>query len=305
MDYHLDHRVRLSEESQQKIHYAWSLEEIDNEQNKIGGNLIPWDWRLYFESEDLKSAFNLQSEQDFHKKERNVSDQKTDLAIIYENIHGTLRPKSIGHHVTSYSFLGTHRTIENFYLHIGKIGDDQKEECFLMGKVRHTFEWDFEKITEPDAVAVYIHLRQDKYNQILNLVNSKVANYIELRLVGVSGFYSLWSPGIRTSHIKILENVKGQKIEIPENCKIVPPALGHVKEFEFTLKHFQDSNTNNKDSDDTLGDLKNIGDHNLAPKIEGLQPLILSQVQHLEKRFANLLIPLWLIVAVLILLLIR
>jgi hypothetical protein len=42
----------------------------------------------------------------------------------------------------------------------------------------------------------------------------------EIRLTGVSGFYSEWSPSIRTDSIKILANAKDQNLENPEGLDL-------------------------------------------------------------------------------------
>jgi hypothetical protein len=48
MDYHIDRKVVLSEESEFKNLYKWSLQELDENGKQIGRNLVPWSWSLNF-----------------------------------------------------------------------------------------------------------------------------------------------------------------------------------------------------------------------------------------------------------------
>ena len=48
MDYHLDHRTRLSPESEYKNLYPWSLQEVSENGEQIGLDQVPWRWSLYF-----------------------------------------------------------------------------------------------------------------------------------------------------------------------------------------------------------------------------------------------------------------
>lgn len=70
----------------------------------------------------------------------------------------------------------------------------------------------------------------------MTLVKLPVATSGVVRLKGVSGFYSEWSPSIRTDSIKILANSKDQRLQNPERLDFDPPALGYVREAEITFR---------------------------------------------------------------------
>ena len=70
----------------------------------------------------------------------------------------------------------------------------------------------------------------------MNLVKLPVATSGAVRLKGVSGFYSEWSPSIRTDRIKILANSKDQRLQNPEQLAFDPPALGYVQEFQISFR---------------------------------------------------------------------
>ena len=97
-------------------------------------------------------------------------------------------------------------------------------------------EWDFQNVTEPDSVQIYIHLKAEKYDELISFVKFPRPTGVAIRLTGVSGFYSEWSPSIRADRIKILANAKDQRLENPENLDFTPPTLGFVKEFELTMQ---------------------------------------------------------------------
>lgn len=81
---------------------------------------------------------------------------------------------------------------------------------------------------------MYVHLSAEKFDQLMKFVKFPRPTGAEIRLTGVSGFYSEWSPSIRTDDIKILANAKDQGLENPHSLTFEPPVLGYVKEFDFT-----------------------------------------------------------------------
>jgi hypothetical protein len=53
MDYHIDRRVILNQDSEFKNLYKWSLQEFDADGKKLGSDQIPWNWHLYFTASEL------------------------------------------------------------------------------------------------------------------------------------------------------------------------------------------------------------------------------------------------------------
>lgn len=54
MDYNLENKILLSEDSEYKNLYSWSLQEFNKEGEKIGKDQIPWCWSLYFTASELR-----------------------------------------------------------------------------------------------------------------------------------------------------------------------------------------------------------------------------------------------------------
>ena len=233
MEYHIDNRVVLSTEREHKSLYSWSIKEFDERGKQIGGDQIPWEWSLNFEVIELSSVHGVQI-----KTADGISDEeeRTQTVEITEALHGKLRPSVERRRAGAYSLFGTQRLIEDFGLFIYKAAGDVGESCRLWGSPSYTSDWDFQDVTEPDSVQIYIYLSPEKFDQVMTLVKLPVATSGVVRLKGVSGFYSEWSPSIRTDSIKILANSKDQRLQNPEQLDFDPPALGYVQEFQISFR---------------------------------------------------------------------
>ena len=234
MEYHVDNRVVLSTEREHKSLYSWSIKEFDEKGKQIGGDQISWEWGLNFEVVELTSNYGVQI-----KAGDDVSDEedsRTQTVEITEVLHGKLRPSVEMRRAGAYSLFGTQCRIEHFGLFIYKVAGDREQYCRLWGSPSYTSEWDFENVTEPDSVQIYVYLPPAKFDQLMTLVKLPVATRVVVRLSGVSGFYSEWSPSIRTDRIKILANSKDQRLQNPEQLAFDPPALGYVREFEISFR---------------------------------------------------------------------
>jgi hypothetical protein len=230
MEYRQDTRVVLSSEREHKSLYSWSIKEFDENGRQIGRDQIPWDWSLGFEVIELTPCciLKINDEQDGHQAEAGKAE-------ISEYLYGKLRPSETMRQTGIYSMFGTQRTISEFGLFIYKVTEGE-DRCSLWGSISYTSEWDFEEVTEQDNVQIYIYLSAKKFEHLLKFVTFPRPTGAEVRLKGVSGFYSEWSPSIRTDSIKILANAKDQGLENPEKLPLDPPILGHVQEFELNIK---------------------------------------------------------------------
>lgn len=129
MDFHIDRRVVLSQDSEFENLYKWSLQELDAEGNKIGPNQIPWGWSLNFIATELALGDEIEIEPD-HNSENNGK-----MAVREkQSISAKLRPGNPWDHrrymSTTYSMFGTDRTISDFGLEITPLeGEDQQEGC--------------------------------------------------------------------------------------------------------------------------------------------------------------------------------
>ena len=219
MEYNLDTRVVLSSEREHKNLYSWSIKEFDEKGTQVGRDHIPWNWGLRFEVIELHPSYSLQM------KEGEASGEEGsgyELSEVSEYLYGKLIPSVESRKAGIYSMFGTtRRRIDQFGLFIYKAKEGESECCRLWGSASYTSEWDFQNVTEPDSVQVYVYLTSE-IDQLMNLVKVPVATEVTIRLSGVSGFYSDWSPSIRTDSIKVLANAKDQQLENPENLAFDP-----------------------------------------------------------------------------------
>lgn len=237
MEHHLDRRVALSEDSEYKNLYKWSLQELDEEGAKIGRDLIPWDWGLDFTATELSYSDGLTIEPDY------LSDDE-ELPIVTKQkrfIRAKLRPGSPQewhrYRQTSYSMFGTDRTITAFELFIEPLTDEEaRDRCTGWGSVSYTMDIDFRDETTEDTVIFYLYVRPETFEHYVQMVRAGEIDAAVLYIKRVAGFYSDWSPAISTNSIKVLTNYeKDHPVEIPEGSEIVPPRLGEVDEVSLTL----------------------------------------------------------------------
>lgn len=299
MDYHLDNKVRLSTDSKHSKLYSWSLQEFDHDGKQIGRDQVPWFWSLYFEAVDLKNHFALEIKE-------NLSDENGEGAIgptdVREIITASLRPQSSDGSACSYSMFGTQRNLDRFDLTIYKLAEGKTEKSMTWGSVSYTSELDFQDVTQQDQIGFELQLSPDHFNKILNLITLSSANQLVVRLSKVHGFYSEWSPSIRTHQIKILANRDDQGIEIPQHCQVDPPVLGYVGEFYISLGQNQKLDSILSLDDEVEDEVEDQDSHKLEEdetKDVGTNENVLSLLQNLEKRVFILSIPLWIIAAIL------
>jgi hypothetical protein len=230
MEYLGDNRVVLSTEREHKNLYPWSIREFDKTGNQIGNDQVPWDWSQSFEVIELIPQFTLKLEE-----EQANAQQEMSKAEVSEYLYGKLRPSERSRQAGIYSMFGTKRTITEFDLFIYSTTEG-KDRCRLWGSMSYTSDWDFEDVTQKDSVQIYIHLSVEKFERLSKFVTFPRPTGATVRLKGVSGFYSEWSPSTRTDSIKILANAKDQGLENNEQLSFDPPVLGLVQEFELILK---------------------------------------------------------------------
>ncbi len=233
MDYDLDYQLRLNLQTEFSSLYSWAIQEISADGTPVSRELIPWSWSLYFDAIGLKYSFQINKEKKYGRGEG--FDQIGGAFLTSEVISGSLKPQARRRSASHYSFFGTKRSIPEFDLRITRCSDDAAEICHLWGNVSYTGEFDFENVTYPDCVSINLTLSLENFEKLKLRISSQSLDSVQLRLNGVSGFYSDWSPSIRTDHIKILANIIDQKLEFPEHSRIETPVLGHVEEFSLTI----------------------------------------------------------------------
>ena len=131
---------------------------------------------------------------------------------------------------------GTARKIEELSLSIYPKSAAEIDDCRAFGGVSYTRDADFRNETNPDYLGFALYIREEAFAQIASKISQRAIGGGTLRVDGVEGFYSDWSPSISTGHVKVLTSGKmDHRVQIPEGCEIVPPRLGKVGDFDLTL----------------------------------------------------------------------
>lgn len=232
MNYHIDRRVILSQDSEHKGLYDWLLKEVDRDGNQVGFDQIPWPWSLSFTARDLVLTEALVIISGTRPND-DSGDANTERTVQRrQSIRATLLPLKAGHFDrTEFSMFGTSRLISKFELYIYELqATDGEEKCVATGNVSYTYENDFDLRTTDDAVAFNLFVRSDTFARYAKRVSASSVDEVVLQLGGVSGFYSEWSPSISAYSIKVLTDSQEQKVQTPEDCSIRPPRLGEVVE---------------------------------------------------------------------------
>ncbi|MBT6250423.1 MAG: hypothetical protein HN915_09640 [Candidatus Marinimicrobia bacterium] len=311
MDYHLNRKIKLSEEPEYKNLYSWSLQELNEDGEKIGSDQVPWGWSLYFTASELRYIKSIEIEKEPDDEEDEISSEEKDGESIYVFLHpGICRDGRWLEDDTSYSMLGTDRKIKQFGLRISKAAKDNDEKCHIWGCVSYTAEIDFRDETVDDTVEIYLNLIPKQFDQIAEQLKFRQIDTFQVRLGGVSGFYSEWSPSISTRNIKILAASDDQEVQTPEGCKIEPPRLGNVREFSLTVteRHKLDPKQDLRpiDIDKVFEDAEDyeedFAEEYQEPEVDKSE-LLLVQLAKNEAVFARLSTPVWLIFFILCILL--
>jgi hypothetical protein len=283
MEYQIENSVRLNTKSPHSSLYEWFLEEFDPSGKKIGPDYIPWGLSLYFDVKNLAVRKALEFDQE---KPAHVSDM----------INGTLTPERSGRRSSvAYSFFGTNRKVESFTLRIHRSEDDT-EARQVSGSIAYEAEIDFRNELQPDFVEVIVKLPAAKFDQLARFAeDGRSKAVVTLKLV--NGFYSEWSPSIRTTHIKILDDLKDQRVQIEDGAGIKPPVLGKLGEFAM---YFQKGGKPFAEDDETAENA-----HSPALDVEEpaktLTPMQLAvAIAKVEAKVAKLSTPLWIAAGALI-----
>lgn len=308
MEHHVDRRVVLSQGSEFKNLYAWSLQEFDADGNKIGRDQIPWGWTLYFVATELTLSDTLSIKPDY----RTDDEDKTEINER-QFIRAKLLPRDRwdrgGFYNTAYSMFGTGRTISAFELYIEQLeGEGQQERCTAWGCVSYTSEVDFFDETTDDTIIFYLYVNAETFSRYAAKIAASEVNEATLRVSHVDGFYSEWSPAISTRDVKVLTSYKEQVVEVPDGCEIIPPRLGSVGEAEFYLRSTRKletvkDETAHEDSGGVDEDLRSDGQINAETDRQVTQQAAIANARAVSL-LASLRVAAWVIAALLVLILI-
>ena len=317
MDFHLNRKVALSQESKYESLYKWSLQEQDDDGKQLGQDQVPWHWSMVFTATEmvLNEELKLEIETPLFSKQRsgeneNCAEEKI-TTEVRDRIRAELRPGYFADPDSGarYSMFGTDRAIKSFQLWIYKREDETKpERCYAWGSLSYTTEIDFRNETADDTLQFYLHVSAERFAQYVEMVRKYPASVMALRLGRVDGLYSEWSPSISTDRIKVLTNLKDHQLAIPEGCAITPPTLGRIGEFSITFVTRRDCDKPAREIDISDEELPGGAVENAeSPREEGLQlqrAALKLAVQH-GQRMKYLAYAVWIIAALLALIVLR
>ena len=202
MKYELERKITVNHQPKDCSLYKWCLNENDKDNEKITNDLIPYRFSLYFICSSLKIV-----RQTYLRIDRQDGDSKKVRQKII--VTGTIRSGFCRDDETltdevSYSFFGTNRIIEKINFSIVETNQEQDEFCTLVGIPCYTTELDHLVETQPDFLGFDVYLKKERFEALVNHIESKVVDSCWMSASLVSGFYSEWKPSISTNFIKIL-----------------------------------------------------------------------------------------------------
>lgn len=230
LESHYNRKIIYSTDREHKNLYDWSLQEFDQDGNKVGRDWIPWEWTLYFKATDISLRETWRTSDrypaDAAKGKRETKERRF--------VRATLSPDEAGRWPPSYSMLGTDRKVTRFNLYIEEVPDQEEERCTTYGIVSYTTEVDFRDITDEDSLTIYFHVHAKAFERIAARVAAGQVDGLTIRISNVAGFYSDWSPGITTDKIRILTADRHHVVEeLPEDFPL--RRLGDVGDAELAF----------------------------------------------------------------------
>lgn len=229
METSLELTTRVSVDSEHKSLYSWFLQEFRPDGEKEGSALIPWEWSLYFRAKSLKRIHVVR--QDRYSEIKLVQEDDF-LKCELEAVAGEFRRP------VSYSMFGTKREIKLFTVQVHRLPEgDIEERCEVGGNIQWVYKEEFSSVSEivPDEVYVKIQVQSERFERFLDAISEGDDTELTLMMSGVSGFYSWWSPDIKTSFIKVLTAREDQAPKLPDGSEVSAPVLGGVSKFDVSV----------------------------------------------------------------------
>jgi hypothetical protein len=305
MEYEVDNRLVLSTEREYESLYSWSLKEFDKAGKQVGRDQIPWSWTLQFDVTELVPVLKVRINNE--EQDDEVAPVTNGEKVTSEYLFGNLKPASERRASGIYSMFGSNRRIDNFSFFVYPVNDNEKARCDVCGSISYTADFDFENRTQPDWVQFNIYLPLTRFHEIMRVARLRIATNVAIRVSGVSGFYSEWSPSIRADMIKVLANKTDQRLENPGSLTIDPPVLGKVREFELTFsqKYSLANPIERDEGPDDEHTSPSPTQNNLIADNRGDISALQKQISLLTSGLGPLKLAIWLILGAVILLIIK
>lgn len=226
---HIDYEIRLIRESKtSELDGAerWHLREYDKKGVHNGECLEPYWNSMHFKGINPTHSVSLYLD-------KGSSSSSSIRESIYIDLYPLVGhfPLSSSQDPVSYSMMGTNRSLESIQLVIRPFTE---EKCFADGAVSCTSDGGINNYHLPDFLQISIYVRSQRYEDLLQLIEDKKYNSIDLRISMASGFYAEKHHFVGPDKIKILSDE--QEIIDADLLEMDLPRLGVVQEFSLSLE---------------------------------------------------------------------
>ena len=201
IDHHLEFKFKLNTDPDNypwgDDNESWAIDEIDEtKKNYTRKELVPFDHNISFKAEEIsyKSAYSLINE-----------DMKFASQAILLTYKDTIQAKLVPTEKYSFSMFGTNREIRDISLTIYNSGSE-KEMTICHAIPQYSFKYDdgSPNIT-PDSFCVEMHIKENSFRELKDLIISKNLTSVLLALRGVEGFYSYIIHNIHPGYIDCIK----------------------------------------------------------------------------------------------------
>lgn len=233
MDYNLDRKVVINYDTEFNSLYKWCLNEFDENNKKIGTDLIPWHWSFYFIGSSFKVVRSVSIEHEVQDDGEEKNTVKQNTRIVGTLHSGFCRDGVNLDDDVKFSMFGTGRRIKDFQVCIYQVESDDREACRMTAIPSYEMELDFRNEIQDDFVGFDVTLNKERFSELVRLLEEKSVDSVWLRVSRVSGIYSEWSPSISTRFAKILSN--SHEVEGIKEDSFQPKVVENVGEFELNF----------------------------------------------------------------------
>lgn len=305
MKYHFDSKVKLSEESEYKSLYKWFLQEVNDQGVAQGEKLIPYNGYMNFSASELRITRKIESYINhimaiFDGDQPQKKEIKSTEIISGVLHNGFCRDGKELDGYTRFEMIGTDREIECISLTIEPIDDGGKEGCKLDGIISYSSDG----FTQEDYLLIRFYVKRERFDMLAKAIDNNSVSLANISIDHVSGFYASWSPpDYDASLVKVLMH-EHDEILTYDNCDIDPPRLGLVDSFDISFVTRCPLNFKQDYTPTNVHELFKDEEKEIESKEDKTEKL-LSQIMALQASLISLKKPLWFIVIILSLLVVK
>ncbi|WP_154140415.1 hypothetical protein [Photobacterium damselae] len=301
MKYHFDSKVKLSEESEYKSLYKWFIQEVNNQGEAQGEKLIPYNGDMNFSASELRITRKIESHiMAFFDGDQPQKKEIKSTEIISGVLHnGFCRDGKELDGYTRFEMIGTDREIERISLIIVPIDDGGKEVCKLDGIISYS-SYGF---TQDDYLSISFYVKRERFDMLAKAIDNNSVSLVNISIDHVNGFYASWSPDYDASLVKVLTH-EHDEILTYDNCDIDLPKLGVVDSFDISFVTRCPLNFKQDYTPTNMHELFKDEEKEIESKEDKTEKL-LSQIMASQASLISLKKPLWFIVIILSLLVVK